>query len=145
LWEQGVQFVPFKKRIVDAKTGVMSAMDTNDNETIQTEETIDISQYIQPDLIATNIGALTKEEAITRLVEKAFTHERVRNQNISQETVLQEVLKREGIQSTGIGKHIAFPHARIPGWKDFVVIVGTSKEGIVFDSMDGKRDHQQQE
>ena len=51
------------------------------------------------------------------------------------------VLEREEAMSTGIGLGIAVPHAKIPSVKDFVVALGRSREGIPFDSLDGKPVH----
>jgi len=48
---------------------------------------------------------------------------------------------RERILSTGIGYGIAIPHVKIASVTDFVAAVGVSKEGIPFDSLDGKPVH----
>ncbi len=53
--------------------------------------------------------------------------------------VLIEALKeRERMMSTGIGFGIAIPHAKIRAVKEIAFAIGISKEGIEFDSMDGK-------
>ena len=43
--------------------------------------------------------------------------------------------------STGIGKGIAIPHARIDGLRHSVVVVGISQQGIDFDAPDDKLAH----
>ncbi len=48
------------------------------------------------------------------------------------------ILQREKILSTGIGLEIAVPHVKIPTVSNFVMAIGRSKEGIDFDSLDGK-------
>lgn len=48
------------------------------------------------------------------------------------------VLAREKIMSTGIGIGIAVPHVKIPSVKGFVMAMGKIKEGLDFDSLDGK-------
>lgn len=53
--------------------------------------------------------------------------------------VLIEALKeRERMMSTGIGFGIAIPHAKIRAVKEIAFAIGISREGIEFDSMDGK-------
>ena len=52
--------------------------------------------------------------------------------------LLDAIMERENIMSTGIGLGIAIPHAKIPSVEDFVVAFGKSPEGIEFNSLDGK-------
>lgn len=49
--------------------------------------------------------------------------------------------EREEIMSTGIGFGIAIPHARLNGVKKMTFAVGISRQGIVFDSLDGQPVH----
>lgn len=51
------------------------------------------------------------------------------------------VWEREEALSTGIGKGIAIPHARIEGLKQSLVVVGISSGGIDFDAPDDKLAH----
>jgi mannitol/fructose-specific phosphotransferase system IIA component (Ntr-type) len=48
------------------------------------------------------------------------------------------LVEREKIMSTGIGFGLAIPHAKIKSVKDIAFAIGISKAGINFDSMDGK-------
>ena len=57
------------------------------------------------------------------------------------EALLEAILDRETIMSTGIGLGIAIPHAKIPTVSDFVVAFGKSSKGIEFNSLDGKPVH----
>ena len=59
----------------------------------------------------------------------------------SAETLVQVLLEREKLQSTGIGNGIAIPHGRLKGLKDFVVCFGRSLHGADFDSIDRTRSH----
>ena len=52
--------------------------------------------------------------------------------------LLRAVLERESMLSTGIGLGIAAPHAKIASVKEFVVALGRSKQGIDYESLDGK-------
>ena len=42
---------------------------------------------------------------------------------------------------TGLGSGIAIPHARLPGLDQAMVVVGTSKEGVQWNAVDGKPAH----
>jgi len=57
------------------------------------------------------------------------------------EDVLGMVLNRESLSSTGVGCGFAFPHARIKTQNGPIMCLGMSKEGIDFDSIDGKQVH----
>jgi PTS system nitrogen regulatory IIA component len=52
--------------------------------------------------------------------------------------ILEEVLKREGLGSTGLEKGIAIPHALTNEVKDTVLALAVVKEGIDFEAADQK-------
>ncbi len=54
------------------------------------------------------------------------------------EEFFKEILKRENLESTGIGMGIAIPHARTKAVKDLVLVIGRSEEGVDFSSLDSK-------
>lgn len=51
------------------------------------------------------------------------------------------LIERERIMSTGIGFGIAIPHAKIRSVSEIAFAIGISKNGIEFDSLDGKPVH----
>ena len=52
--------------------------------------------------------------------------------------LIQALIERENIMSTGIGFGIAIPHAKIKSVKEITFAIGISKNGIDFDSLDGE-------
>ena len=54
------------------------------------------------------------------------------------ERIVQVLLDREKLGSTGIGDGIAIPHGKVRGLKQLHIGFGRSREGIDFDAMDGK-------
>ena len=54
------------------------------------------------------------------------------------EHVVQVLLEREKLGSTGIGDGIAIPHGKIPGLRQLHLGFGRSREGIDFEAMDGQ-------
>ena len=56
----------------------------------------------------------------------------------SAEELLQVLLDREKLGSTGIGEGIAIPHGRLKKLKNFLVSFGRSMKGVDFDSIDRK-------
>ena len=99
---------------------------------------IDISKYLNSESIIPDLKARTKEEAIRALVDRVYEDKSAQGRSLSREETYKEVLKRENLQTTGIGNGLAFPHARIEGWGDFAVAIARSEEGIDFTSIDAK-------
>ena len=60
------------------------------------------------------------------------------NENIDQATVLNSLMSRERMGSTGIGNGIALPHGRLPGLEKVIAIVVPSTPAINFDALDEK-------
>ena len=60
------------------------------------------------------------------------------NENIDQATVLNSLMARERMGSTGIGNGIALPLGRLPGLEKVIAIVVTSTPAIDFDALDEK-------
>ncbi len=48
------------------------------------------------------------------------------------------ILRRENLESTGIGQGIAIPHARTEAVKETALAFGRSAHGVDFDSLDGE-------
>jgi len=59
----------------------------------------------------------------------------------SSEELLQVLLEREKLESTGIGEGVAIPHGRSKKLKTFFIAFGRSVRGVDFDSIDGKPSH----
>lgn len=57
----------------------------------------------------------------------------------SQEKVLEGLMSRERLGTTGIGKGIAIPHVRSSDFDDVLIAVGRSSAGIDFAAVDGER------
>lgn len=56
----------------------------------------------------------------------------------NKDQILQAVLAREAVMSTGVGDEIAIPHGKSEGVDDIVAALGITKEPVNFDSLDNK-------
>jgi PTS system nitrogen regulatory IIA component len=54
------------------------------------------------------------------------------------ERLLQVLIEREGLQSTGIGEGVAIPHGKMSGLDSLVASFARSRKGLDFDSIDGQ-------
>jgi PTS system nitrogen regulatory IIA component len=92
---------------------------------------LDESSVIQDLRATTKKGVL--EELSNVLVEggKLPDHEKV----------VEVLLEREKLGSTGIGDGIAIPHGKMRGIKELVISFGRSINGVDFESIDNKPTH----
>ncbi len=60
---------------------------------------------------------------------------------IKRDEVIDVLLERERLGSTGIGDNIAIPHGKLANLPELIMSFGRSVPGVNFDSMDGKPTH----
>jgi PTS system nitrogen regulatory IIA component len=58
--------------------------------------------------------------------------------SLDPDRLLQVLLEREALQSTGIGEGVAIPHGKMPGLGQLVASFARSRRGLDFDSIDGQ-------
>ena len=87
---------------------------------------------LTPENINISLNASSKSEVIKELVNSFHL------QDIPGEKIINALMEREKIHSTGVGNGVAIPHARIDGIDDFHAVIGISPGGVDFNSMDGK-------
>jgi len=88
--------------------------------------------FILPDLRARSKRAVTEELC------QALSRERP---ELSAQALMEVLLERERLGSTGIGDGIAIPHGKLPNLSDLLLCLGRSQAGVDFDSLDGKPTH----
>ena len=76
----------------------------------------------------------TKQDILKELVDVIATAPEVTDKD----DFFISIIKREKNMSTGIGIGLAVPHVKIDSVRDFVMAIGRNKEGVDFDSIDGK-------
>jgi PTS system nitrogen regulatory IIA component len=87
---------------------------------------------ILPDMAATTkLGVL--EELAATLVPGADA--------LDLDTVVEVLMERERLGSTGIGDNVAIPHGKLANLSGLKLAFGRSLQGVNFDSMDGKPSH----
>jgi PTS system nitrogen regulatory IIA component len=89
-------------------------------------------EWVIPDLQGTDKSSILKE--LSSVLVKPC-------QVPSVEELLQVLLDREKLGSTGIGEGIAIPHGRLKKLKNFFISFGRSLRGVDFDSIDRKPSH----
>jgi nitrogen PTS system EIIA component len=95
-----------------------------------------MSNFVVKDAILPALGASTRDEAIRELVTSLHAAGYFRATEI--DDIVNAVLRREQLGSTGIGRHIAIQHSRYGGVNQLIGTVGISPKGVPFDSIDGE-------
>jgi PTS system nitrogen regulatory IIA component len=96
-----------------------------------------IMEILAKDAVILNLGVQTKREV---LAEMAAALAKVEPQ-ITADRLLEVLLEREALQSTGIGEGVAIPHGKLAGLDRLVATFARSSEGVEFDSIDGQATH----
>lgn len=96
-----------------------------------------LSDILSESLIRISLRNQNKTAVIEELLDLASASGKIKNRN----AVLQAVLERENLMSTGLGKGIALPHAKTDDVDSLVLAVAVSREGIDFNSTDGQLSH----
>jgi nitrogen PTS system EIIA component len=95
-----------------------------------------MKNFLVRDALIPALAATTREGAIRELVGSLQKAGFFRPQEV--DAVVGEILRREGLGSTGIGRQVAIPHSRHEGLPRLVGTLGLSQAGIPFDSIDGQ-------
>ena len=92
---------------------------------------------IESDLIVYRLKSKTRDGAIVELLERLYRNGYIRNVAEAR----QAVIKREHLGTTGIGKGIAFPHAKGKFVYKLGCALGISSFGLDFHAIDKKPVH----
>jgi len=95
-----------------------------------------LSDIMVSDAILPALAAQTRDEAIAELVEAMASAGAILKKDV--QDVTKAVLSREQQATTGIGKGVALPHAKLAGIKKPLATIGRSAEGIDFSALDSK-------
>src|ERR1700733_2581258 len=93
---------------------------------------VEISKNLDKRLIVF-LETHTRDEALRALIDCLDNNGKLKEK----ETFYQAVLAREKIVSTGIGMGVAVPHAKLPLYDEFFIVIGIQKQGIEWKALDG--------
>ncbi len=93
-----------------------------------------LTELINPQSVTTRLRARNKREAIAELVGLLESAHGIDSQG----EILDRVLRREAMMSTGIGNGVAIPHGKARLLDRLVAACGVAPEGLDFESVDGE-------
>ena len=88
-------------------------------------------------MIIPQLTSQSKEGVLRELVQVLAQDEK----QLNQERIVEILLEREGLQSTGIGDGLAIPHGKSKEVKKILASFGRSLGGLDFKSLDEKPTH----
>ncbi len=97
------------------------------------------ADFICKDAIRTELAAADKETVIRSMATSLLEAGQIEEDQF--ESIVEAILKREELGSTGIGRSVAVPHTKHPTVDKLVGTVAISEEGVEFDSLDGEKVH----
>jgi PTS system nitrogen regulatory IIA component len=98
---------------------------------------IRISAILDPRDVVDGLRPAAKREVLEKLAERLEQN----HPELDRQRVLEILLRREELRSTGIESGVAFPHGRVPGLGGLRAAFGRSRQGVDFDAFDQRPTH----
>ncbi len=95
-----------------------------------------IVEFLRPDAVIASLAGQTGQVALAELCRPLASAYKVDAQRL-----LETLLEREKLGSTGIGEGVAIPHGKVAGLPGLVAAFGRSAQGIDFRAIDGRPTH----
>lgn len=94
-----------------------------------------ITDFLSPGDILPDLSGNSMDDVLRELAQHLVNSKRVSDTD----HLVEILIEREKLGSTGIGNGVAIPHGRLSGIKDILVVFGRSRNGIEFHAHDQKQ------
>ncbi len=95
-----------------------------------------IVEFLRPDAVIANLTGQTGQAVLAELCRPLAAAYKVDGQRL-----VETLLDREKLGSTGIGDGVAIPHGKVPGLPGLLASFGRAPKGIEFRAIDGRPTH----
>jgi nitrogen PTS system EIIA component len=96
-----------------------------------------ITEILSADMVVPELGGSTKAQVLRELARPLAN----KYHDLDLNVISAVLAERERLGSTAIGDGIAIPHGKMPGVMQIVGIFGRHRNGVDFESLDGKSTH----
>lgn len=96
-----------------------------------------LGEVFKPNTIVVQLESSEKEEAFEELIEQLVSAD----PSLDRAKLLNAIMEREALMSTGIKPGIAVPHGKTDSVKGCIGAIGISKNGVEYDALDGNPVH----
>ena len=93
-----------------------------------------LSELLEENNIIPDLKAKDKKGALEELAQAMVSQK----PSLDKEALVNVLLDRERLGSTGIGDGVAIPHGKFHGIEQPIISFGRSRKGLDFESMDGE-------
>lgn len=93
-----------------------------------------VASYLKLNAVELNLESTDKKSILKELFNKLSSAQEITDA----ELCFKDLMYREKLGSTGIGKGVAVPHAKTQGVKELIMTLGISKNPIAYDSIDNE-------
>lgn len=95
-----------------------------------------IVEFLRPEAVIASLSGQTAQAVLAELCRPLTATARADGQKL-----LETLLEREKLGSTGIGEGVAIPHGKVAGLPGLLASFGRSERGVDFRAIDGKPTH----
>jgi len=99
--------------------------------------TMQLKDYLPESHIVVDLKGMRKIEIIEELLDLMKEVNLVNDYELA----MNDILAREGYLSTGLENGLAIPHAKTKGIDKLAMVFGVKKDGVEFETLDGKPAH----
>jgi PTS system nitrogen regulatory IIA component len=92
---------------------------------------MELADLIAPEAVFPALKAKSKKQALQELAQRA-----AKLTGVDGRDILDTLLQRELLGSTGLGRGIAIPHGRVPALQSIVSVFARLEEAIDFEALD---------
>ena len=96
-----------------------------------------LADILRESCVIADIKGITKKEILFEMVETLRKAKLIDNID----SVVEIIMERERLGSTGIGDGVAIPHGKMKTLNTILCVAGRSKEGVNFDAVDRQPVH----
>lgn len=94
---------------------------------------MDIAQLLAKDGVVLRSGASSKRQALHTVADTAG-----RALGLNEDRILEALLEREALGSTGLGYGVAVPHARVEGLQRIAAVFVRLETPVIYDAVDDR-------
>ncbi len=95
-----------------------------------------IVEFLRPEAVISSLSGQTGQAVLSELCAPLSRVHRMEAQRL-----VETLLDREKLGSTGIGDGVAIPHGKVPGLQALMASFGRSAAGVDFRAIDGRPTH----
>ena len=95
---------------------------------------MELFENFQEELVCMNLAAVERDEVLHEMLKMLVGLKKIEEKDI--DPILIELVRRETLGTTAIGRAVALPHARMDDIPEITVALGLSSNGIKFHALD---------